>query len=454
MSKDFLPQGFLAEIAGYKELDGLASALSDSPVVSIRMNEVKLSSNLKYKSVPWCPVGFYLEDRPQFTFDPAMHQGVYYVQDASSMSIYAILKELTSDSCSVRYLDVCAAPGGKTTAAVSALPKESLIVANEYDYKRAEILAENLAKWGMGGCMVSRGDSSRLRKLKGFFDIVSVDAPCSGEGMMRKDNQAVSQWSMELVGECVEKQREILANAFEALRKGGYLIYSTCTFNRHENEENLKWLIENYPVEPVAIDSLEAHKDILHGIDVPYPCYRFLPGKVEGEGLFVAVVKKTGNESAKIVKDIKRNKEKSCYANWLRNSDEWYLLTEGDEIYALPFAQGGAMLEVHKSLDVIMPGVRLATIKGKDAIPAQELALSVSVNRDAFPEVEVNYHDAIAFLQKQSFSIEAPKGYVMLTYRNMPLGFMKNLGARANNLYPKAWRILSQQIPSQAPVII
>lgn len=271
---------------------------------------------------------------------------------------------------------------------------------------------------------------------------------------MRKDNQAVAQWSPELVDQCVETQREILGNAFESLKSGGYLIYSTCTFNRSENEENLKWLIENFPVEPVVIESLEAHKEIVHGIDVQYPCYRFLPSKVEGEGLFIAVVKKAGKESVKIIKDVKRNKEKSPYLEWLVRPDYWHLLTKGDEVYALPFAQAGAMLEVVKSLDVIMPGLHLATIKGKDAIPTQELALSVSLNRDAFTEVEVNYSDAIKFLQRQSFSVEAPKGYVLLTYKNFPLGFMKNLGARANNLYPKVWRILSQQCPEEAPIII
>lgn len=435
-----LPAGFLAEISQYPELAPLAQSLLEPPAVSVRVNAAK-SRQPDGEPVPWCAEGCYLAERPRFTFDPAMHQGLYYVQDASSMAIAAVVSELAGDQPCL-YLDACAAPGGKTTAAISALPAGSFVVANEYDFRRAEILAENVAKWGYPDCAVARGDTRRLAKLKGMFDIVAVDAPCSGEGMMRKDEQAVQQWSPSLVRDCAATQREILANAWQALRPGGHLIYSTCTFNLHENEENLAWLVNEFGAEPVTVTALEPHAEISHGIDTPYPCYRFLPGRVRGEGLFLAVVKKVGLPHGATTTKTKSAPPRP-EAKWLQGND-WHLTQRGDGLWAVREQFTPLMAQLEKHLDLISPGLRVATVKGRDSIPAQELALSTALAPDAFPRCEVDRDTAIAYLQRQAIAVDAPKGYVLLTHGAIPLGFVKNLGSRANNLYPKPWRILSQ----------
>lgn len=438
-----LPAGFLAEINHHAELAPLAQSLLEPPSVSVRVNPTK-GQTPRGERVPWCADGCYLDERPRFTFDPAMHQGLYYVQDASSMAIAAVVRELASGQPQI-YLDACAAPGGKTTAAISALPEGSFVLANEYDFRRAEILAENVAKWGSPDCAVSRGDTRRLAKLKEMFDIVAVDAPCSGEGMMRKDQQAVEQWSPALVSQCAATQREILANVWQTLRPGGHLIYSTCTFNLHENEENLAWLVSELGAESVPVAALEPYAEICHGIGTAIPCYRFLPGRVRGEGLFLAVVKKRG-AAAGLSKASPKSKPTPPRpeAKWLQGGD-WRLNLKGDDLYAVRAFHAQLLVEMEKALDLISPGLRLATIKGRDSIPSQELALSTALAPDAFPRCEVDRPTAIAYLQRQAITIDAPKGYVLLTHTGHPLGFVKNLGSRANNLYPKPWRILSRE---------
>lgn len=438
-----LPQGFLDKIAKFPALEILSSSLLTAPDVSVRINPLKSSINdlSGYDIVPWCEMGVYLPNRPKFTFDPKLHQGLYYVQDASSMAIYSVIKEIVKGP--VKYLDACAAPGGKTTAAVSALPEGSIVVANEYDYKRAEILAENIAKWGSGNVVVSRGDTSKLKKLKGYFDIVAVDAPCSGEGMMRKEPVACEQWSESLVRQCADTQREILSNVWEALRPGGYLIYSTCTFNTLENEGNLRWIIENLGAEPVNISSLEKNNDIVHGIECDYPCYRFLPGRIRGEGLFLAVVKKPGN-GVNVSPRSKTDKSSSLHkevAGWVKPG--YTLICENNEIFALPTHSLSFIQDLDAKLDLIGKGTHVATLKGRDAIPTHDLALSAALNASSFATCDISKDQALTYLRRETVTLPdgTPKGIVLLTYENRPLGFVKNLGNRSNNLLPKNWRI-------------
>lgn len=440
-----LPQGFLSEISQYPELDILTSSLLTQPEVSVRLNPLKSNDSdiSGYDCVPWCQTGVYLPERPKFTFDPQWHQGVYYVQDASSMAIDSVIKEIVKGP--VKYLDACAAPGGKTTIALSSLPEGSTVVANEFDYKRAEILAENIAKWGNPNVAVSRGDTSKFGKLRGYFDIVAVDAPCSGEGMMRKEAIAREQWSEQLVKQCALTQREILTNVWEALRPGGYLIYSTCTFNRCENEENLSWIIDNLGADPVRIDALEANKDTLHGINCEYPCYRFIPGKIRGEGLFLAVVKKNGegiinSPRAKTQKQPKLPKE---ITSWIKTG--YTIVYENDEVYAIPTDSLAFITDVSSRLDTLIKGVHIASIKGKDVIPTHELALSDALNPSAFATCDIDKAQALTYLRREAISLphDIPKGIVLITYANRPLGFVKNLGNRSNNLLPKTWRIRS-----------
>lgn len=460
-----LPEGFIEEIASYGAecLTGLPDALaSTEPAVSVRVNRAKgVRRPANADTVRWCDEGYYLNERPQFTFDPSLHQGLYYVQDASSMAITQAIKKIvdTEGGRPLIYLDACAAPGGKTTAALSVLPEESITVANEYDYRRASILAENIAKWGSPAVMVTRGDTARLSNLRECFDVIAADVPCSGEGMMRKDAEAVAQWSAGLVEECAARQREIVNNLWEALRPGGWMIYSTCTFNRHENEEMVDYICDSLGGETVDI-GLGAFDGVTGAIGSDRFCYRFIPGRVRGEGLFMSVIRKNGDRSAAAPKAAKKPvtstakvpTEFSKSVDWLEGKFEPVML--GDRIFALPDNAAKWLRTVATWLDVVSAGVCLATIKGRDAIPAQELALSTALRTDAFRTAEVDYPTAIAYLRREAVSIEGPKGYVLLTYGGHPLGFVKNLGNRANNLYPQAWRILSPNMPDMPPVII
>lgn len=442
-----LPPLFVEKIACFP---GLAEALDTEPSIAIRHNPRK-SAAPPVCAVPWCPWGEWLDSRPDFTFDPAMHQGAYYVQDASSMAAYAAVADAAEmiGHRPLRLLDMCAAPGGKSTAATDALPDGSLIVSNEFDFRRADVLAENIAKWGYPNVAVTRGDTGKLAKLEGAFDIIVVDAPCSGEGMMRKDYHAREQWSASLVHQCAILQREILADAWRALAPGGIIIYSTCTFNRDENEANVEWLIQNYGARSVALPSLDCHRDVLlPAVDGKASCYRFLPGMVRGEGLFIAALAKDNGTEFRI------QKSKSLYAKapayveeaakrMLSTPDYFDIMMRDSMAYAVPRAHSAFLLAVSSLADTLAAGVPMAQVKGHDLVPTQQLALSQCLNAQGFPRVEVDTPVAVAYLQRQSASVDAPKGIVLLTHGGLPLGFVKNLGNRANNLYPKNWRILS-----------
>lgn len=449
-----LPQAFVDEINSYGAecLSQLAETLAEGePSLSVRVNRAKGASVLDGAvKVDWCDDGFYLDERPRFTFDPRLHQGLYYVQDASSMAITHAIKRILSliGNNGIAYLDACAAPGGKTTAALSVLPEGSVVVANEFDYRRADILAENVAKWGAPNVIISRGDTSRLSNLKACFDIIAADVPCSGEGMMRKDAEAVSQWSPTLVNECVARQKEIIGNLWPALRPGGFMIYSTCTFNRHENEEMVDFICSEFGGETVDI-GLDDFNGVARGIDTELNCYRFIPGKIRGEGLFISVIRKSGDGRSNEPKAAKKpitafsrvGSEATEVAKWLEGEYKYVRL--GDEIMALPKDRSAWMTNVMSWLDVISAGVRVATIKGRDIIPDQGLALSTALRKDAFPTYELDLDAAINYLRREAMNVEAPRGYVLMTYQGCALGFVKNLGSRANNLYPQTWRILS-----------
>ncbi len=434
------------------DFDGLREALSGEPTVSIRRNVAKSRPFSAYAdTVPWCPDGLYLSERPLFTFDPGLHQGIYYVQDASSMIYAEIVRRLTEPDKPVAYLDACAAPGGKTTAAIDALPDGSLTVANEFVPTRAAILKENLIKWGSSDIVVSKGDTARFRALKGIFDIVAADVPCSGEGMFRKDSEAVRQWTPALVEECASRQRTIIDNLWPALKDGGYLIYSTCTFNRRENEEIVKWILDNYDASVVDI-----HLPAEWGVTKRESCLHFLPGKVRGEGLTVAVIKKNGSGnprhfSVKPVKDsiIDKKLARECLS-WLADGESYSLEVVKNTVRAFPRQWTPLLKELEKRLDIIYAGVDVASIKGRDLIPSHALAMSTIVSPYAFVRHEVDYPSAISYLRREAVSLppNVPKGFVMLTYGQQPLGFVKNLDNRANNLYPNEWRILSTHIPT------
>lgn len=433
---------------------GLFSALTTTaPVTSLRLNPRKaqklpeLVSSKADGQVPWEPNGFYLSERINFTSDPSLHQGLYYVQDASSMILGEITRQISrmAENRPLTVLDACAAPGGKTTAVADSLPPESVLIANEYDFQRAEILKENVAKWGLGNIMVTRGDTARFSKLPDTFDMIIVDAPCSGEGMFRKDPYAIEQWSPELVRKCASRQREILDNLVTALAPDGYLVYSTCTFNTEENEKIVDYLVTEHGLEYVTMD-FPTSWNIQPGVNTSYPCYRFLPSRLKGEGLFVAVMRKNAGNKVNRMKAVKSAPPKKSLIDWTDN-----LVTFKDD--TMIYGAEPRLLEFYKQNakkigGVLSPGIEIATVKGEDYVPSQALALSLNLRPDAFPRHDVSYEDALSYLSRENvfFPSDIEKGYILLTFRNLPLGFVKNLGRRANNLYPKEWRIKTKSV--------
>lgn len=452
-----LPEAFLEQLRGLlpDEWERLAGAITSSkPSVAVRVNAARgVGVTDGARRVPWCGQGFYTEGRPSFTFDPDWHAGRYYVQDASSMFISHVIRHFVHGP--VRYLDLCAAPGGKTTAAIQALPPQSLVVANEIVPPRARVLADNVIRWGAPRCVVTSNAPAQIGKFTHFFDVIAADVPCSGEGMMRKDAEAVSQWSPDLVTQCAQRQREILTDVWQALRPGGLLIYSTCTYNRQENEEIADYVLQELGATSLEVP-VEASWNIHPAIGSDAHGYRFMPHRVDGEGLFMAVFRKDGNAPRQDfrIKEKKIKKVDEMGKKWLSAPEAFILDQQGDLSIAVPQDIRREVAAMRDSLNVLHAGVELATVMGRKLVPHHALAMSLARAEDAFPTCEVDYPTALRYLRGESITIDAPRGYVLIACDGAILGFANNLGNRANNLYPKPLRILSTHTPDAHPTVI
>ena len=419
---------------------------------SIRLNRLKATpSDIAdgKEKVAWCADGYYLKERPQFTFDPLMHAGSYYVQEASSMFLAHVLRHVLGKDPIVM-IDMCAAPGGKSTLACSMLPEGSMLLTNEPVPQRASILAENVQKWGMSGVVVTNNYPRDIRRTGITADVVLCDVPCSGEGMFRKDEATMGEWSMANVEKCGTLQREIVSEAWQCLRQDGIMIYSTCTFNTRENEENVRWICDNLDGEIVEIPTEKEWNitgSLLQGFDKPV--YRFIPGHTRGEGLFMAVIRKRGECTQRLPKMKPIINKVRQQTSWLKHPEEYIIGQTGQTITAIQKQWNALTTHLAGSLKVVHAGIRLGTIKGKDIIPEQCLALSTELREDAFPTQDVDWQTAIAFLRKEAIMLpaDAPRGHVLIRYRKQPIGFVKNLGNRTNNLYPAEWRIKTTHIP-------
>ena len=451
-----LTEAFIEQIQGLlpDEWEALTRAItSTEPSVAVRINDARGALIPDgARRVPWCDKGFYLEDRPAFTFDPDWHAGCYYVQDASSMFIAHVIRSLIPGP--VRYLDLCAAPGGKTTAAIQALPQHSLVVANEIVPPRARVLADNVIRWGNPRCVVTSNAPAQVGKLTHFFDVIAADVPCSGEGMMRKDDEAVAQWSPTLVNECAQRQREILTDVWQALRPGGLLIYSTCTYNRQENEDIADFIVNELGATSLEVP-VEPAWNIHPAIHSACHCYRFMPHRVDGEGLFMAAFRKDGDSPRQDIR-TKEKSAKKCdetVKKWLSSPDEYVLDQQGDLMVAVPQDIRREVAALRGSLNVLHAGVELATVMGRKTVPHHALAMSLARAADAFPACEVDYPTALRYLRGESISVDGPRGYVLIAHMGAVLGLANNLGNRANNLYPKPLRILSTHLPDAKPAV-
>lgn len=432
-----------------EEWEAFEQALNSKSPTSIRINNHK-TEKLLHNRVPWTESGYYLPQRPSFTFDPLFHAGCYYVQEASSMFIEQAFRQYVAGG-NVRILDLCAAPGGKSTLMADVMGEGSLLVSNEVIRTRANILAENITKWGNPNTMVTNNDPQQIGKLQGFFDFILVDAPCSGEGMFRKDEGATSEWSIDNVKLCKERQQRILADIWPALKTDGLLLYSTCTYNVDENEDNVQWICEELGAEVLPIDVKEEW-GISPSLRDGFPAYRFFPHKTKGEGFFCALLRKISDEGS-----LKRRKDKEKTSKsiipfdckgYIKDNELFIFYSQKDRWFAFPSLLYNDLTLIKSYLNVILEGICLGEVKGKDFIPDQSLALSTYINVENFTTYDVDWKAAIAYLRKETLLLEdQPKGYVLITYRNKPLGFVKNIGNRANNLYPQEWRIRSANIP-------
>lgn len=450
-----LPTGFSEQIHELlpEEAPALLRALDEEPSVSIRLNarktrEIELSLPLG-EAVPWAgPLGYYLDQRPSFTADPLWHAGCYYVQEASSM-LLSLVKPLLGEE-PLTALDLCAAPGGKSTLLLDLLPEGSVLVSNELIRSRAQILAENIQKWGATESIVTSTEPRALGKLRTTFDFILVDAPCSGEGMLRKDEEARRQWSPSLVAQCARQQREILEDIWPALRPGGILVYSTCTFNRDEDEAMVGYLVEEFGAEPLALP--DCPNEIIPSTLSPYPCYRMMPHRVRGEGLFLCVLRKSEDEAPAKGKPSKGKGRGSAKVPaevlaWLSEDlgQDLILQQVGDDqlvAYSPSVSSLVEQLQAQK-IPILTSGIPLAEVKGKNYLPHPALALSLALAKEAFPRVEVPQETAIRYLAREAILLPetTPKGFVLISYQGQALGFVKHLGNRSNNLYPQAWRI-------------
>ena len=436
-----LPEPFVSRTQELlkEELPAFLDALDYPSPVSVRVND-KMEYLPSDDTVKWCDAGYYLAERPVFTLDPLLHAGVYYVQEASSMFLQQALNQFVVPQSVV--LDLCAAPGGKSTLISQYLKADGMLVSNEIIRNRAYILAENLIKWGNDTLLVSNNEPKDFQRLPSFFDAVVVDAPCSGEGMFRKDTGAVNEWNEQNVMMCARRQREILTDVWDTLKKDGILIYSTCTYNREENEENVSWMETK-----LGAELLRLNTDAFPEITVSDKGYRFFPHKTRGEGFFLSVLRKTSDApSLRIKKQDKRQQKSEFNETELKNRliepENWKIYTDNNMISAFRTKFSDKVELLKSNLHVMHYGITLYEIKGRDLIPHTSLALSKSIQMENVLQAEVELRDALLFLKKETINLsEAEKGFVLIKYRNMPLGWVKNLGNRCNNLYPNEWRI-------------
>lgn len=405
------------------------------------------------RRVPWCREGWYLAGRPSFTFDPDFHAGAYYVQEASSQFVGRLLSGCNLEGA--RLLDLCAAPGGKTTLYASLVGPQGLVVANEIDCRRAAVLADNVRKWGTGNVVVTCCEAAALGDFEAWFDVVAVDAPCSGEGMFRKDPAARGEWSEANVRLCAARQDGILREAWRALKPGGTLVYSTCTFNRDEDEGSLERMLAwtGEEVSEAAPVDVEASWGVVCGRVGAFRTFRFYPHRACGEGFFAAVVRKSAEADGRVrIPKARRTvlapvdrKSASELARWLQDPGGMRFGVAGDTSYAWPAAQAEAVQTLSGALPVIYSGVALGTIFKGVLKPDPALAFFTGLDRGALPVAELADEEAVLYLRRQEIAAAGlAEGMNLVCVRGRGLGFAKRIGNRVNNLYPNSLRIMKQ----------
>jgi 16S rRNA C967 or C1407 C5-methylase (RsmB/RsmF family)/NOL1/NOP2/fmu family ribosome biogenesis protein len=411
--------------------------------------------------VPWSSWGYYLQERPSFTFDPLFHAGTYYVQEASGMFLEQALRQTTDLTRPLRVLDLCAAPGGKSTLLQSLLSAGSLLVSNEVIRNRANILQENIVKWGGANVVVTSNDPHDLGRLENYFDVILVDAPCSGSGLFRREPEAVKEWSMDNVKLCSQRQRRILADSWPALRQDGLLIYSTCSYSKEENEDIVDWIVDVLGATGCRLEVVADWKIVETEGKVGAYGYRFYPDRVRGEGLYMACLRKTGGSAfagsrkkgaaaftssgKKGVLERLSGKEMEKLGSWVRADFGLAYFRHAEMIHAIPEAVLPELPVLQSGCYLRRAGVPLGKWSVKEFIPEHDLAMSTLV-LPGLPAVLLSREQALAYLRKDELVVASDhRGWMLVQFAEMNLGWIKALPGRINNYYPKDWRILRRE---------
>ena len=454
-----LPESLIKSLLSVPEFDETAFTeihQSGEQVTSVRLNPFKFnildSTFKKESSVPWSSNGYYLPERPSFTLDPCFHAGAYYVQEASSMFLEQALKQTVDLSKPLKILDLCAAPGGKSTLIQSLISKESLLVSNEVIKSRVNVLAENCTKWGAANIIVTNNDPLHFQRLENYFDVIVVDAPCSGSGLFRKDPDAINEWSENNVQLCSQRQQRILADVMPALKDGGVLIYSTCSYSKEEDESIADWMMEELKVGSWKL-KVEKSWGIVETISEKHSAfgYRFYPDKVRGEGFFICTFRKnnSGNNNTALPNPKNKKyqvsaKEAAILQPYLQNPDDYCFIKQQDEFIALPVFIEHELPFLQAALYIRKAGIKMGSLIREDLIPDHELALCTEINPD-ITFIAVDEPTALNYLRREEIKLETPqKGWALLQFNKLNLGWVKILPNRINNYYPKDWRILNK----------
>jgi 16S rRNA C967 or C1407 C5-methylase (RsmB/RsmF family)/NOL1/NOP2/fmu family ribosome biogenesis protein len=451
-----LPEALIQNITAFASLDVAAFAAvhqAGNPPISVRRNPAKPVAaghdwlHQPLPAVPWCSDAFYLPQRPVFTLDPVYHAGAYYVQEASSMFVQHALQYVLQGQPAT-LLDLCAAPGGKSTLLQAATHSQSLLVSNEVIKTRVNILCENLSKWGAANVVVTQNDPAHFGRLPHFFDVMLIDAPCSGSGLLRRDAQAAAEWSLKNVALCSERQQRIVADAWPALAPGGYLFYATCSFSPQENEYLADWLIENLGAESIALPT-PPHWGICPTLSPKYKAngYRFYPHLVQGEGFFLSVFKKPGNQKANPLSlkptTLLPKNLRPALEPWLEATADFEFVLQQQDILAFPRHLLPKLQQLQQALYIKKAGINMGQLVRQQLIPGHELAMYPQ-QHPTLPKIELDAPQALNYLRRQPLQLpqNAANGWNLITHLQLPLGLVKVMPGRINNYYPKDWRIL------------
>ncbi len=448
----------LEKVPGFDRKQFEAVHKNGEQVTSIRYNPLKISPDRQpvdngNSRVPWSTQGRYLAERPFFTFDPLLHAGAYYVQEASSMFLEQALRQTVDLGRQLRVLDLCGAPGGKSTLIQSLISEDSLLISNDVIRSRANVLEENLTKWGSDNVIVSNSDPAAFTAMENYFDVIVVDAPCSGSGLFRRDPDAIDEWSPQNVHLCSQRQQRILADIYPALKQDGILIYSTCSYSYEEDEEITDWLLSEFDFQNMPL-LLDSDWGIVPSYSPVHQAqgYRFYPNRVKGEGFYLSCFRKNSGGAQKLKSPKKTAIQKlgkdelAIVLPWLEDNLVVSLWKTGEQIIAFPAALSDDLMIAAHHLYIRKAGVGVGKIAGKELVPDHSLALSKIVS-SKIVGISLNLPDALQYLRREEVKMDTSiRGWRLILYEGLRLGWVKALGNRVNNYYPKEWRILKSEI--------